>query len=162
MSKRSVALEAKFEIAVKTLLEAPNLTVPEAMLVAQFSKKDIENKSMQKVIVRRIPGGKRAMAASLRHASLPPSIADVPQCHSPAEQMSDLTTLIGGSTEIAGHIQPPKRKAQKMTATALQQKRVEDLKQKRHKADVHKEAVRLYANELEKPEGARMSLRQVQ
>ena len=73
MPKKSAALEAKFEIAVKTLLKAPNLTVPEAMLVAKFSKYDIENKSMQKVIVRRIPGGKRAMATSLRHALLPPN-----------------------------------------------------------------------------------------
>jgi len=74
MLKKSAALEAKFEIAVKTLLKAPNLTVPEAMLVAKFSTKDITNKIMQKVIVRRIPGGKRAMAALLRSASLPPSI----------------------------------------------------------------------------------------
>ncbi len=36
---------------------------------------------------------------------------------------------------------------------------VEDLKQKRHKVDVHKEAVRLYMHEMEKPEGARMSSR---
>ncbi len=114
---------------------------------------------MQKIIARRIPGGKRAMAALLPPVSLPPSIIDVPQCHSP--QISNLTTL-SGATEIAGHIQPPKRKQQKMTATALQQKRVEDLKQKRHKVDVHKEAVRLYTHEMEKPEGDRMSLRQVQ
>ena len=44
MSKKSAALEAKFEIAVKTLLKAPNLTVPEAMLVAKFLTKDIETK----------------------------------------------------------------------------------------------------------------------
>ena len=99
------------------------------------------------------------MAAFLPPASLPPSIIDVPQCHSP--QISNLTTL-SGATEIAGHIQAPKRKQQMMTATALQQKRVEDLKQKRHKVDVHKEAVRLYTHEMEKPEGARMSSRQVQ
>ena len=36
MSKKSAALEAKFEIAVKTLLKAPNLTVQEAMLVAKL------------------------------------------------------------------------------------------------------------------------------
>jgi hypothetical protein len=52
---------------VKTLLKAPNLTVQEAMLVAKFSTKDTENKSMQKIIARRIPGGKRAMAALLPH-----------------------------------------------------------------------------------------------
>ena len=91
MSKKSAAaLEAKFEIAVKTLLKAPNLTVQEAMLVAKFSTKDIENKSMQKIIARRIPGGKRAMAALLPPASLPPSIIDVPQCHSP--QISNLAS----------------------------------------------------------------------
>ena len=43
MSKKSAALEAKFEIAVKTILKAPSLTVVEAMLVAKFSTKDIEN-----------------------------------------------------------------------------------------------------------------------
>ena len=31
---------------------------------------------------------------------------------------------------------------------------MEDLKQKRHKVDVHKEAVQLYMHEKEKPEGA--------
>ncbi len=33
MSKKIAALEAKFEIAVKTLLKAPNLTVQEAMAI---------------------------------------------------------------------------------------------------------------------------------
>ncbi len=65
MSKKSAALEAKFEIAVKTPLKAPNLTVQEAMLVAKFSMKDINNKSMQQIIARHIPGGTRAMAALL-------------------------------------------------------------------------------------------------
>lgn len=83
MSKKSAALEAKFKIAVKTLLKASNLTVQEAILVAKFSTKDIKNKSMQKIIARRIPGGKRAMAAVLPPALLHPSIVDVPQCHSP-------------------------------------------------------------------------------
>jgi len=126
MSQKSAALESKFEIAVKTLLKAPNLTVPEAMLVAKFLPKDIENKSMQKIIVRGILGGKRAMAAFLRSASLPPSIVDVPQCYSP--QISNLTTLTGGGrvdTAIAGRIQPPKLKQQRMTASALQRKRIE-------------------------------------
>jgi len=48
-STKSAALEAKFEIAVKTLLKVPNLTVQEAMLVAKFSTKDIENKVCRKL-----------------------------------------------------------------------------------------------------------------
>jgi ATP-dependent Clp protease ATP-binding subunit ClpA len=40
---------------------------------------------------------------------------------------------------------------------------VEDLKQKRHKVEAHKEAVQLYTQEEdEKSEGARMLSRQVQ
>ena len=49
MSQKTDALEAKFEIAVKTFLEAPNLTVLEAMLVAKFSVKDIEDKVCSKL-----------------------------------------------------------------------------------------------------------------
>jgi hypothetical protein len=73
MSKKSAALEAKFEIAVKTLLKAPKLTVSEAMLVAKFSTKDIADKNMQRNVSRRIPGGKRALHPAL----LPLSIVDV-------------------------------------------------------------------------------------
>jgi len=106
---------------VKTILKAPNLTVPEAMLVAKFLMKDIETQSMHQIILRRIPGGKRAMAALILPASLPPSIVDVPPYHSP--QVSNLTTLTGGGggdTAITGRIQPPKCKQQRMTASALQ------------------------------------------
>jgi hypothetical protein len=111
MSKKSAALEAKFDIAVKTLLKAPKLTVPEAMLAAKFSTKDIENKSMQRIISRRILGSKRAMTASV------PPIVDITTCGSP--QISSVTSG-DGDKEIAGCIQPPERKQQKMTASALQ------------------------------------------
>ena len=124
MSKKSAVLEAKFEIAVKTLLKVPMLTVPEAMLVAKFSTKDIANKSMQRNVARRIPSSKRAMAA------LVPAIVDITICGSP--QISSVTSG-DGDREIAGCLQPPKHKQQRMTASALQQKQVEDLKQQRHK-----------------------------
>jgi hypothetical protein len=94
------------------------------MLVAKFSAKDIADSNIRRNVSRRIPGGKRAMAALLPPALLTPSIVDVsPSCLSP--QISDLTTLSGddgGDTAIAGRIQPPKRKQQRMTASALQQK----------------------------------------
>jgi hypothetical protein len=50
---------------------------------------------MQKIIARRIPGGKRAMAALLPPALLPPSIIDVPQCDSP--QISNSTSTLSGT-----------------------------------------------------------------
>ena len=48
MSKKRAALEAKFEVAVKTLLKAAALTVQKAMLVARLSVKDSDNNVMQK------------------------------------------------------------------------------------------------------------------
>ena len=50
MPKKSAALEANmFEIAVKTLLKAPNLTVLEAMLVEKFQKKTSKTKVCRKL-----------------------------------------------------------------------------------------------------------------
>jgi hypothetical protein len=90
-------------------------------------------------------------------AALVPPIVDITTCGSP--QISSVTTSGDGDKEIAGCIQPPKHKQQRMTESALQQKLGEE---KRHKAEVHKVAVQLYTQEKEKPEGARMSSRQVQ
>ncbi len=57
-------------------------------------------------------------------------------------------------------IPPPKRIKQRMTACAMEKKRVEDRKQKKHRSDALKDAVRLYAQEKAKPDG--LSLWQVQ
>ncbi len=65
------------------------------------------------------------------------------------------------ATDVTADGVPPlKWKKQRTTALALQKKQVEDLKQKKHKSDAHKEAVRLYLKAREKPRG--ISLRQVQ
>ena len=57
MSQNSAAHLARVEHAVKTLLKAPNLTVPEAMYLAKFLEEDIANESIQRGIRRRLPGG---------------------------------------------------------------------------------------------------------
>ena len=49
---------------------------------------------------------------------------------------------------------------QGLTASAVQQKRVDDLAAKKHKSEAHKAAVRLYNAERQKPDG--LSVRQVQ
>ena len=53
----------------------------------------------------------------------------------------------------------PKRKQIRPTASTIGQRRVEDLKAKRHKSDVHRAAVRLYDIEKQKPKN--MSIRKV-
>jgi hypothetical protein len=57
-------------------------------------------------------------------------------------------------------IHPPKRIKQRMTVCALEKRRVEDMKQKKHKFDALKEAVHLDVQEKAKSDG--LSLRQVQ
>jgi hypothetical protein len=53
----------------------------------------------------------------------------------------------------------PKPKRKQPTASAVQQRRIDDLKAKRHKSNEHKAAVRLYDIEKQKPNG--MSIRKV-
>ena len=69
-----------------------------------------------------------------------------------------LSPLTGNSND--DRVLPWKRKQLQMTATAVQKKRIEDLKQKRHKSDEHKAVVWLYLQEKEKVDG--MSLRHVE
>ena len=99
-------------------------------------------------------------------ALIPPGIV---QCGSPplltnlSATDEDVTASAARhpATNVTADVVPPsKRKKQRMTALALQKKQVEDLKQMKHRSVAHKEAVRLYLKEKEKPGG--MSLRQVQ
>ena len=57
MPKKSAACEAKIEHCVKTLLRAPMLTVPEVMILARFSQKDVADESLRRLITRRLPSG---------------------------------------------------------------------------------------------------------
>ena len=59
MYQNSAAHLARVEHAVKTLLKAPSLTVPEAMYLAKFSKNDIANESIQQGIRIRLTDGTR-------------------------------------------------------------------------------------------------------
>jgi hypothetical protein len=80
-----------------------------------------------------------------------PSLTDLSATDEDAHPATNVTADV---------VPPPKWTKQRMTALALQKKQVEDLKQMKHKSVAHKEAVRLYLKEKEKPGG--MSLRQVQ
>ncbi len=52
MYQNSAAHLARVEHAVKTLLKAPNLMVPEAMYLAKFLEEDIANESIRQGIMR--------------------------------------------------------------------------------------------------------------
>jgi hypothetical protein len=64
------------------------------------------------------------------------------------------------SPTLSGPTNPkPKQKQTSLTASAVQQRRIDDLNAKRHKSDVHKAAMRLYASESQKSGG--MSIQRV-
>ena len=77
----------------------------------------------------------------------------------PAPSLSDLSSFTDELSALSAPQFPkPKRKQRRSTASAVQQRRVDDLKVKRHKSDAHKKvAVRLYDVEKQNPNG--MSVR---
>ena len=115
------------------------LTVPEAMILAKFSQKDVADNNLRRLIARHLPGGTKG-SIEWDSSRTPSTLSQLTNGDDP--------TSAGVSMSIDCRILPPKRKQQRMTASGVQQKRVD------------KEAVRLYDQERGKPDGG-MSLRQV-
>ena len=61
MSTRDSAESARLDVAVKKMKQYRDITVRDAMKLADFSATDINDKNMQRKVLRRLPGkGKRA------------------------------------------------------------------------------------------------------
>ena len=148
MSTNSAAYRKRVESAVRILRTSTGINVPQAMILAQFSKNDIANETICRMI-------------RCRFAEKPPTNIIV----SNDAEVSLLTadspaTLPVSSVGSSLPTNPkPKRKQIRLTASAAQQNRVLDLEAKRHKSASHKAAVQLYNREKQKPNG--MSARQV-
>ena len=156
MAKNSAAHKKKVKHAAQVLLENPRLKVRQAMLVVLFGKKNLDYVNIRRAISRRRDLLVKALLPPvIVHCGSPPSLTDLSATEDGTESTAHPATNV-----TADGVPPPKRKKQRMTALALQKKNVEDRKQKKHKSDAHKEAVRLYLKEREKPGG--MYLRQVQ
>jgi hypothetical protein len=54
MSKNSVAHQKKVEHAVRKILKASGLNIPDAMVLANFSKKDVVNKTLRRAVHRAV------------------------------------------------------------------------------------------------------------
>jgi hypothetical protein len=50
MSKNSAAHQKKVENAVQKILKAPGLSIPDHMILANFSKKDVANKTVRRAV----------------------------------------------------------------------------------------------------------------
>ena len=152
MPKKSSAHEKRVDAAVRTLDTTTGLNVPKAMLLAGFSKKDIANKSIRKVIQHRV----HAKKATPHRISQALTIDAV----DPVADGSVISPLTTSTNALSVATNPkPKRKQIRPTSAAIQQIRIDNLAAKRHKSDAHKAAVRLFHTEKQKPKG--MSIRQV-
>ena len=56
MPRTSLVPQTKLEEAVSILIEHPNLTVRRAMLAAEFTPEEVNNKAMQPKVARTLPG----------------------------------------------------------------------------------------------------------
>ena len=50
MSKNSAAHQKKVEHAVRKILKAPGLSIPDAMVLANFSKKDVAKETLSQAV----------------------------------------------------------------------------------------------------------------
>jgi hypothetical protein len=155
MSKNIAAHQKKVEHAVQKILKAPGLSIPDAIVLANFSKKDVANKTLRRAVHRAV---KRRRDQALLGLCAPPPTAGIIIIKDPSPSLSDLSSLTGESSALPAP-QFPKPKRKQPTASAVQQRRIDDLKAKRHKSNEHKAAVRLYDIEKQKPNG--MSIRKV-
>jgi hypothetical protein len=155
MPKTDKAREKKVNVAVKALMRFPTMRVREAMHFARFSKKEIDDVNVRRIVSRR---QFRATEAAGPPKNVHQHDAEASLDVSSLSEEADIAAA--NATIVDEIIPPPKRIKQRMTACAMEKKRVEDRKQKKHRSDALKDAVRLYAQEKAKPDG--LSLRQVQ
>jgi len=152
MSKNSATHQKKVEHAVRKILKAPGLSIPDAMVLAIFSKKDVANKTLRRAVHRAVKLRRDRALLGLR---APPPTDGIVIIEDPSPSLSDLSSSLTGelSAPSAPQFLKPKCKQIRPTASTVEQRRVNDLKAKRHKSNTHKAAVRLYNVEKQKPNG---------
>jgi hypothetical protein len=132
MSKNSAAHQKKVEHAVLKLLKHPGLSTSNAMVLAKFLKKDVANETVHRAVHRAVRQ-RRDRDRALLGVLAPPTdsilITDDPS-------LSDMTPLtLTTAAPSAPQSPKPKCKQIRPTASAIQQRRVDDLKVKRHKGE---------------------------
>jgi len=127
------------------------------MNYTRFSKNEINDVNVRRVVSRRLFRAKEAAGPPKNVSHDAEASFDVSSMSEEADVAAKNVTT---SIPIARIIPPLKRIKQRMTACALEKKRVEDRKQKKHRSDALKEVVRLYVQEKAKTDG--LSLWQVQ
>ena len=126
MSMKSAAHLKKVESAVRILQTTTGVKVQQAMILAHFLKKDIASDSIRRVI------------QCCSEKQPPTNIIVCNKSSSTSPVLLDVSLLVVSSVP---RNPKPKCKQTRLTASAAQQKRVNDLEAKRYKSDAHKAAV---------------------
>ncbi len=156
MTKKSAAHQKKVNEAVRILNTTTGVIVPQAMILAGFPKKDITNETVRRMIRRRLEALEAKQMRPRRVVTN--NDADLSTLTGEDDDPTASVTTITMTTTTGPAQHPkPKRKQIRLTASAVQQRRVDNLAAKRHKSDAHKAAVRLFKAEKQKPDG--MSIR---
>jgi hypothetical protein len=157
MPKKSAVHQKKVDEAVRILNTTTGVNVPQAMILAGFPKKDTANETIRRMIRCRLKALKAKQTTPCRDA---PTVEEV---RIVTDNNTDLLPLTGEDDDPTASMTAmhpkPKRKQIRPTASAIQQRRVNNLAAKRHKSDAHKAAMRLFKVEKQKPDG--MSIRLV-
>jgi len=153
LRKRTAHQKTKVDSAVRVLQTTTGVSVPMAMILVGFLKSDIADEIVRQQVRRRL---------SLMGVTREVIFVDVDNAPSLSDFTSDNDASLpttSASSSSAPTNPKPKRKQIRPTASAVQQRRVDNLAANKHKSDAHKAAIRLFDAEKKKPDG--MSIRQV-
>jgi hypothetical protein len=153
MPKKSAAQQKKVDAAVRILVTTTGVKVPQAMILAGFSKQDIANETIRRMIHRRFEAKQTTPCHDviIRDIEVAANGSDISPLNGDDEHT---TTTLTMTTLTAAPTHPkPKRKQIRAMASAVQQRRIDDQALRRHKSDVHMAAVHLWDSERKKPDG---------
>ena len=86
MSKNSAAHQKKVEHAVRKILKAPGLSIPDAMVLANFLKKDVANKTVCRAVHQAV---KLRQDQALLGLCAPPPTDGIVIIEDPSSSLSD-------------------------------------------------------------------------
>ena len=150
----------RLKVAVYKMVPHPGLSVKDAMTIAKFTDDEIEDKNMQRKVLRRLPGkGKRGMIQQMSENAEEGSIIHSIDIEN--QNNSDMSPITDDSTtSLLNSDSKQKQKSRRLTVSQKQEQRVSDFADWSKYKEAHKAATSLYSEQLSVQGG--MSLRDVE
>jgi predicted dinucleotide-utilizing enzyme len=146
MPKHVAKHDNRFDAAARYIKRCPNLTIPEAMKLADFSVQEAACRAKRMIVSRLLNKMKGVSALS------PPSVINVSTEGTPASSESNISDATGQSS-LLSMLTTPKVKRIRLTTTAAQMQRAAVIKKKRTINEAFKRATTMYDREQKKKKG---------